>query len=288
MSGTGTDMLIGLGGQRCGSSWLYEMLARHPQIIPARGEKEVHFFDRNWHRGLAWYADLWPDPLPQGALRWESTPSYLYEATARERIAKVAPQARFVVLLRDPVTRSVSHYKRFTVNTGRSLSFSEAAKERRTIVNYSTYAQHIEAYYEAFGRDRVFVSFFEDISHRPAKLCREIMHFAGISASRLRNSDLEQRVNEVKTPRHSSTYKTMYKAKGWLKRRGLDGVVSAAHRSGVVSLVSSRRAVQSPKLNLKPSEMAHLELVREEQISALSDLGIDAGHWRTADASRQA
>src|SRR5436853_6189243 len=47
------DFIIA-GGQRCGTTSLYDYMIQHPAILPAK-KKEVHFFDLNFDKGLAWY-----------------------------------------------------------------------------------------------------------------------------------------------------------------------------------------------------------------------------------------
>ncbi|MEO1276930.1 MAG: sulfotransferase, partial [Pseudomonadota bacterium] len=96
---------IGLGGQKCASSWVWEVLARHPDIA-ATPEKELDFFSYRHDRGTAWYAAQWSGP----GLRLESSPSYLHDPRAPGRLARFAPDARLFVTLRDPVERAYSHH----------------------------------------------------------------------------------------------------------------------------------------------------------------------------------
>jgi hypothetical protein len=288
--GTGT-IVIGLGGQRCGSSWLHEMLSRHPEIQPAAGEKETHFFDRNWDRGTQWYFGLWPDTVPGTApdtgpgtrLRWESTPSYLYYAQTRDRIAATVPAARFVVLLRDPVGRSLSHYRRLQVNHGSPVDFDEALVLRPSILTYSAYAEHLEGYFDTFGRENVFVGFYEDIARQPATLTRQITEFLGIAPVEIPSETLERRVNAVRTPRNALAYGALYKTKRWLQKRGLDGLVDRARKMGIMRLVTS---AGPPRIHetIGPVGMDRLVALRDAQIEALGRIGIDASRWAQAAA----
>src|SRR5581483_2665386 len=52
------DFLI-IGTQRGGTTSLYNYLNECPQIAPAT-LKEVHFFDTNFHKGVAWYRAQFP------------------------------------------------------------------------------------------------------------------------------------------------------------------------------------------------------------------------------------
>ncbi|RPI52485.1 MAG: sulfotransferase, partial [Chloroflexi bacterium] len=42
-----------IGGQRCGTTSLYNYLVQHPDVSPAF-MKETHFFDTHYHRGINW------------------------------------------------------------------------------------------------------------------------------------------------------------------------------------------------------------------------------------------
>ena len=107
-----------VGAPRAGTTSLYRYLRRHPQVfMPA--VKEPHFF-----------ANINPDPdqrhlfpamdegqyvrLFRGALHYraigEASPSYLVTKGAAERIKARVPNAKIIMLLRDPTERAFSHY----------------------------------------------------------------------------------------------------------------------------------------------------------------------------------
>ena len=45
---TGPPDYVGIGAQRCGTSWWYAAMRRHPAIERSPLGKEVHYFDRFW------------------------------------------------------------------------------------------------------------------------------------------------------------------------------------------------------------------------------------------------
>ena len=104
------DFLI-LGAQRGGTTTLYEFLARHPGVVPAR-EKEVHYFDFQTSRGPGWYRAHFPLRCRHPRrLTGEASPFYLFHPRVPGRVHRRLPRARFLVLLRDPVERAHSHYR---------------------------------------------------------------------------------------------------------------------------------------------------------------------------------
>src|SRR5262245_49981143 len=93
------DFLI-LGTQKGGPTSLYHLLAARPGIAPPV-HREVLFFDLNYHRGLHWYRGQFP-PRTVGRITGEASPYYLVRPLAPERAGRIVPQARLIVLLRNP------------------------------------------------------------------------------------------------------------------------------------------------------------------------------------------
>jgi Sulfotransferase domain len=105
---TGPPDFVGVGVQRCGTTWWYEVIAAHPEVEGPADEKELHFFDAFWKEPFtdessAEYAALFP--RAEGRLCGEWTPRYLYDVWTPPLLARAAPEARLLVLLRDPVER---------------------------------------------------------------------------------------------------------------------------------------------------------------------------------------
>ena len=125
------DFVI-LGAQRSGTTSLYDWLSDHPAVVPAT-RKEVHYFDLHYDRGLGWYRAHFP--MGHGAhLTGEATPYLLFHPLAPERVARdLPPTTRFVVLLRHPVQRAVSHYwhERRMGTESETLAVAVAAEEQR-------------------------------------------------------------------------------------------------------------------------------------------------------------
>jgi hypothetical protein len=96
-----------IGGIRCGSTSLHELLVRSG-ATPALS-KEVHYFDWNSKRGSVWYRSVYP--LRHGDVVIDSTPSYLCTPGVAARAYALVPNARIVAILRDPTTRLVSHFR---------------------------------------------------------------------------------------------------------------------------------------------------------------------------------
>jgi hypothetical protein len=207
-------MLVVIGAQRCGTSYLFRRLARHPRIVGA-SVKEVHYFDLHHKRGMDWYRRQFP--RRGRLLQWwrgaplclEATPYYLFHPHVPERIAAALPQARFVALLREPATRAHSHYRNQRRKGSELLSFADALRaepertaadwrrmledpdfESRAVQLYSyrargRYAEQLERWFATVPRDRVLVLEAEALYREEERVLREIYDFAGIPFVRL-------------------------------------------------------------------------------------------------------
>ncbi|WP_374602774.1 sulfotransferase [Arenimonas sp.] len=109
------QFLIG-GVQKCGTSALAAYLAEHPQLcLPA--DKEAHVFDAPDFDDAAAAAEVdkrYAAHFPPGddtRLHGDATPIYCLHPRLVERIARYNPGMRWIILLRDPVERALSHYR---------------------------------------------------------------------------------------------------------------------------------------------------------------------------------
>lgn len=70
---------------------------------------EVHFFDKNYDRGLEWYRQRM-EPSTTSQLTLEGSPSYFFTDKVPERVKAMNSSIKLLVILRDPVTRLISEY----------------------------------------------------------------------------------------------------------------------------------------------------------------------------------
>jgi len=190
-----------LGAQRCGTTSLFDDLVRHPQVR-APLAKELHYFTLHHRRPLEWYRRCFP-VLREGEQTFEATPYYLFHPSVPARVARALPDARFVVLLRDPVARAVSHYLH-TRRTGdepldleRALDAepdrmrraarlgvdSPAAHEivrQHSYLSRSRYGEQVERWLEQVPRERLHVLRTEDLAADPARELSALTAFLGL------------------------------------------------------------------------------------------------------------
>ncbi|MEO8423493.1 MAG: sulfotransferase domain-containing protein [Actinomycetota bacterium] len=129
------DFLI-IGTQRGGTTSLYRYLEKHPSVLPTVLNKGVHYFDTNFEKGPVWYRSHFPTTAAKGLRRrragggpvitGEGSPYYSFHPLAPQRIAELLPNGRFILMLRDPISRAHSHYQHEVARGFEELSFEEA------------------------------------------------------------------------------------------------------------------------------------------------------------------
>jgi hypothetical protein len=116
----GAPDFVGIGAQKAGTTWWYGLIASHPGVATRPNlHKERHFFDRYAARAFgpddaacyrAWF------PRPPAMVTGEWTPDYMHLPWVPGLLAQAAPEARLLVLLRDPVERlrsGLAHDRRY-------------------------------------------------------------------------------------------------------------------------------------------------------------------------------
>jgi len=189
---------IGIGAQRCGTTWLYESLAAHPQVFVST-PKELYFFTKNYGRNVDWYEGHFEGR--NDALAWgEITPGYFYRPEALERIASDVPEARLFVILRNPVDRALSAYNFFKARQYAGLDFREALQRDESILGQGMYSVGIDRLRRHFSQQQVLVLLYDDIVESPDKLVSRLYDFVGVDPE-FRPEMLRRRINQSIFPR---------------------------------------------------------------------------------------
>jgi len=193
------DFII-LGAEKAGTTWLGKRLNEQSGIFLSH-PLELHYFDHeeNYSRGAGWYATHFKD-AGAGELVGEKTPGYLWAVRPAdagphdipERIHKLVPNARLIVVLRDPVDRAISamnhaiRYRHLSPFAKADKVFSlafDVDRDRFGLIGQGLYARNLERYLKVFPREQIRVLFFEDdIIKAPQDALAGIMQFLGGTA----------------------------------------------------------------------------------------------------------
>lgn len=208
------DFVI-IGGQKCGTTSLYNYLIEHPNVLPARNKETGFFHTRRYGMGQFLYRASFPKTTQERragrtngskVVTGESTPEYLFYPQVPGRVRKVVPRARLIALLRNPVDRTYSHYQHKVREGWEPLSFEEAIDreperlkgERERLLadpryqshNFlhfsylarSVYVDQLKAWREFFPEDQILVLKSEDFYEDPSSSVARTLEFLGLAA----------------------------------------------------------------------------------------------------------
>jgi hypothetical protein len=184
------DFLI-IGAQKCGTTWLWNMLDQHPQTDLPK-VKEHHFFSKshNYNLGLKQYCQIFKNMSPD-KITGEASTSYLFDRVRKnvhmefkdvkidlnlpsipELITKKLPNIKIFIVLRDPVKRAVSAYYHFI----KAKNYSPLTKlhdainnyPNRLIIEYGQYAKYIKLWKKYIPQENIRIYILEsDIENQP-------------------------------------------------------------------------------------------------------------------------
>lgn len=178
---TGPPHFVGVGVQRCGTTRWFNLIASHPEVIPPTA-KELHYFDR-FHSGewepadIARYHEYFPRHGEQKVGEW--TPLYASAPWVPRLLAAAAPDARLLMLVRDPVERFLS---------GLQLDTRVAARRGAPLSRYAPLEAFMRGCYHTqllgllrhFDRSRLLILQYERCAREPQAELRRTFTFLGL------------------------------------------------------------------------------------------------------------
>ena len=173
----GPPTFIGIGTMKSGTSWWCHQLFTHPDALrPIR--KELHYFQYGWNKvfdedAIRWYHQYFP--RRPGMVTGEWTPRYMTDPWTPARLRKAAPEARLLVLLRDPMPRLISNLRQYIHRYGPlHPRFLVEAIER------GRYATQLRRVLQHFPRRQVLVLQMEGCIKEPERELARTYRFVGL------------------------------------------------------------------------------------------------------------
>ncbi len=282
-----------VGAPKCGTTSLYAYLASHPQVFMPEN-KEPCFLAKDFSCSL--YPQTEEDYLKMfvGAeahqKMGEATSTYLYSRTAAEHIKRFNPEAKIIVLLRDPVEMIQALHQQRLFEGAENIQEFEAALEAEAERSkgqripkgfswpqaylqyraFGTYAEQLARYFERFDRSSVHVIWFEDFTMDTPRCFAGVCEFLGIS--REHSPDYEVH-NPNKRWKSLLVRDLMLSAPARLLRRNLPAFLRRGLKQVVVK--EGRRAPLAEQVERALRDYYAADLKRLEQM-----LNRDLAAWR--------
>jgi sulfotransferase family protein len=224
-----------IGPPRTGTSWLHEILRQCSWL--SNPTKETRFFDKHFHRGLAWYASHYREATA-GRRIGEIAPTYFASAEARERIARLIPHAKVVCTFRNPVDRVLSLYRLKRAYGLIPWSFEEALLRDPELMESSRYAFHLKEWQNTLGEAQVLATVYEDLRSDPQSYLDTVTDFVDVPRIRLGSSQINRVLTSegMTEPRSYYVTRAAQQLAEWSRALRLDAVVAGAKRRGLLKL----------------------------------------------------
>jgi hypothetical protein len=159
---------IGVGAQRCGTTWWHSLICAHPGVRE-NPTKELHFFDRFGQQPLSnddvrrYHANF---SASHEEVTGEWTPRYAYDFWTPALLARSAPDARLLFMVRDPVERYRSGLALQALQ-GSDMSALERAHFSSDAAHRGRYAEQLRRLRASFPSDRILVLQYEHCRENP-------------------------------------------------------------------------------------------------------------------------
>lgn len=255
-----------VGPTKSGTTWLYQVLARHPEVLLSPA-KDLYFFNRCYDRGPDWYREQFRGAGPQHRVIGEICPGYLSFGPAPERIrACLGPDVRLMVTLRDPVDRAFSSYLDHRKHGQAAATFRETTQLLPQLIGEGRYATHLRGYLKQFGRESLHVAVFDDLQADPQVFLDGVTGWLGIARQRLTPEQLEAQL-PASEARWSRVAKLVKHGASFARVHDGAGVVGRVKHSGLV-----QRALYRPLDGERPEMPAgDAAFIRAELDAEIAD-----------------
>ncbi len=168
-----------------------------------RNNKEVKFFnkDANFEKGVSWYRSLFND---NKKLQGEATPDYITTELAHERMGKIIPNAKMIILLRDPVKRAYSafnHHSQLTLTPEAAKAWGwpdssgsfedflkteeESGRPNSGVLRAGLYASKLKSLYRFYPKDQILILVSEKMRKDPETTFKKVFNFLEINEEKL-------------------------------------------------------------------------------------------------------
>lgn len=287
-----------VGAPKCGTTSLDHYLAQHPEVfIPE--SKQLHYFGRDLEIHGDWftldkYLDYFKD-APPGAIVGEGSGLYLYSKTAASEIHHFNPNAKIIMMLRNPTEAAHAlHGEMLWAAIENIESFEQAVaagpdRERgprlanttlpKDVLNYRKvyqYASQVQRYLDLFGRERVHPVIFDDLKTSTLEEYSKVCSFLGVDGTFVPDVAVHNRSKRLRNRKLAKLLRRPPGAVRMIYRLLIPTSIRSRWRRGL----TERNTAHAEREPMSPSFRVKLRREYSADVVALSQLvGIDLTFW---------
>jgi hypothetical protein len=293
-----------VGAPKSGTTAMVRYLEAHPDIFMAI--KEMHFFGRDLHLRPPFYRHNLQEYLSEfrgcngQSQIGEASVWYLFSTQAASEINAFNPDARIIIMLREPVEMLYSLYHEFRYlgdehlpsfqqalgaepdrRAGRRIPRQACFAQGLVYREAARYASQVKRYLDVFGRERVHVIIYDDLAAYPSRVYRDTLQFLGADASyrpeefKIINGSKSVRSHTLRAiVKEPLLHSSLAAVRPWLPRKLLLGLRNLGDFAWRLNTLAKKR----PPLDAALRSELRCEFASEiERLSEL--LGMDLAHW---------
>jgi hypothetical protein len=189
-----------VGHHKSGTTALYEMLRRHPQIYMPDVKEPRYFADdlrfqfepqpsNHLPKTYEEYLSLFEPAKPDQRVG-EASPSYLKSHTAAQAIANVQPAARIIAILREPASfvrslqmQLLQEHVETETDLRRAVANERVEHDGRQVLRYSDHVHYVEQlrrFHTQFSPEQVLVLIYDDFRNDNEATVRRVLRFLDV------------------------------------------------------------------------------------------------------------
>jgi hypothetical protein len=212
-----------IGAPKCGTTALSEYLRDHPNIYISE-PKEPHYFTFDFEqyritKTIEEYLNLFSDTTAEHTAIGEGSVFYLYSSVALKKIYEFDPDAKIIVMLRNPVDLVYSFHSQLLYSADENEKNFEKAWRLQSIrqqgkqiprqcrepafLQYAAMGklgEQIERLFTIFPREQIEIIWFEDFIHSTKQVYDRVLSFLEVNSD---NRTDFIRINENKNHKWS-------------------------------------------------------------------------------------
>ncbi|MDC6353197.1 MULTISPECIES: sulfotransferase family protein [Robiginitalea] len=291
-----------IGVQKAATTSLYDWLAQHPEVCAPFSMKDTPFFidDELFEKGTKFLDRIYRDEYSGQPAVLNGSANIIYFEKAIQRIASLNPDAKLILVLRNPVERAISAYN-FAVKRNmeqeilhKAISLEESriregdlrTLSNNTYVDHGRYFTQITRLRKYFPAESAHIVFYEEIKNDPLAVVRDAYEFIGVDPDFEPELKQLNKTGEVRFPWIRNALYSQSGIKKALVRYIIDPLVpyNLKYKLKIffLNLVTSQK---SKKRVANPDDNKARELIREalsEEIEQLEELlGTDLKSWKS-------
>ena len=209
-----------VGAPKAGTTSLYHYLNEHSEIEMSSQKEPDFFSDQSLQKQKLYYDKNRIDTLEKYnslferedvILRGDSSVSYLFYEDVPHKIITYNPDAKIIIMLRNPIDRAFSHYlmdyslglisESFETIIQKQSKHKNANLFYQQYIQVSEYSKQIKRYLEVFSKENIHFIDYEDFKNDSSDVVNSVFLFLGV------NDDfqpyLKKKYNTYTAPKNS-------------------------------------------------------------------------------------